>query len=102
MAKSHRRKVVFKITFPNGKIFVGRDVTDTINFFGDVDADLVAKDLSSKQQRDFSIRKEILWESETATLEEVRTVEQAYIRTLGANDPAMGYNLRPEFEAIQK
>jgi hypothetical protein len=97
MAKERQRKVVFKITFPNGKIFVGKDLDDTIVFFGDVDPQLVAKDLSREQRRDFSVRKEILWESETATPEEVNSVEQAYIRTLGANDPSMGYNQRPKF-----
>jgi hypothetical protein len=97
MAKERQRKVVFKITFPNGKIFVGKDLDDTIVFFGDVDPQLVAKDLSREQRRDFSVRKEILWESETATPEEVNSVEQAYIRTLGANDPSMVYNQRPKF-----
>jgi hypothetical protein len=26
--------VVYKITYPNGKIYVGQDVTDSINYFG--------------------------------------------------------------------
>jgi hypothetical protein len=27
-------KVIYKITYPNGKIYVGQDVTDSINYFG--------------------------------------------------------------------
>jgi hypothetical protein len=27
-------KVIFKITYPNGKIYVGKDLTDSINYFG--------------------------------------------------------------------
>jgi hypothetical protein len=26
-------KVIYKITYPNGKIYVGQDVTDSINYF---------------------------------------------------------------------
>jgi hypothetical protein len=29
-----RRKVVYKITYPNGKIYIGQDLTDSINYFG--------------------------------------------------------------------
>jgi hypothetical protein len=102
MAKARQRKLVFKVTFPNGKIFVAQDLTDTISFFGHIDPELIAKDLSREQRRDFRIRKEILWESETASDEEVNSVEQAYIRTLGANDPSMGYNQSPKFEPPRK
>jgi len=28
------RSVVYRITYPNGKIYIGQDVTDSINFFG--------------------------------------------------------------------
>jgi len=27
-------KVVYKITYPNGKIYVGQDLTNSINYFG--------------------------------------------------------------------
>jgi uncharacterized 2Fe-2S/4Fe-4S cluster protein (DUF4445 family) len=29
-----RRKVVYKITYPSGRIFIGQDLTDSINYFG--------------------------------------------------------------------
>lgn len=27
-------KVIYKITYPNGKIYIGKDLTDSINYFG--------------------------------------------------------------------
>jgi hypothetical protein len=44
-----------------------------------------------------ALRKEILWESDTATDAEVRTMEIKLIREHRANDPAIGYNLTPRF-----
>jgi hypothetical protein len=60
-------KVAYKVTYPNGKIYVGQDVTDSINYFGSASSKLIAADFTREQGRDFTIRKEILWESETAT-----------------------------------
>ena len=88
-------KVVYKITYPNGKIYVGMDLTDTITYFGTVDSRAVAADFTSEQRRDFTVRKEILFESETATVAEVRAVEVAMIRELRSNDPVVGYNRWP-------
>jgi hypothetical protein len=64
-------KIIYKITYPNGKIYVGKDVTDSINYFGSAEDSLIAQDFSKEQRREFSIRKEIFWESETATNSEV-------------------------------
>jgi hypothetical protein len=41
------------------------------------------------------VRKQILWESETATDTEVLAMEKKLIRETGANNPAIGYNLTP-------
>lgn len=89
-------KVVYKITYPNGKIYVGQDVTDTLNYFGSADSRLIERDFTREQRRDFSIRKEILWESETASNSEVTRMEIGFIRALRSNDPAVGYNKRPK------
>jgi len=42
-----------------------------------------------------TVRKQILWESETATDAEVRAMEIKLIRETGANNPAIGYNPLP-------
>ena len=88
-------KVVYKITYPNGKVYVGSDLTGTLTYFGSVDSRAVAADFTPEQRRDFTIRKQILWESETATEGVVRAVEVAMIRELRSNDPAIGYNQWP-------
>ena len=90
-------KVIYKITYPNGKIYVGKDVTDSINYFGSADGDLIKADFSRDQRRDFTIRKQILWESETASDAEVSQKETEFIRAMKSNDPAVGYNRWPRF-----
>jgi hypothetical protein len=90
-------KVIYRITYPNGKIYVGKDLTDTLNYFGSADSRLIERDFARDQRRDFTIRKEILWESETASDAEVSRVEIEFIRRLRANDPSVGYNRSPRF-----
>jgi hypothetical protein len=90
-------KVIYKITYPNGKIYVGKDLTDSVNYFGSANGSLIAEDFTREQRRDFTIRREILWESETATDSEASTKEAELIRELRANDPAVGYNRWPKF-----
>ena len=61
------RQVIYKITYPNGKIYVGQDRTDSINYFGSANSDLIAQDFTVEQRNDFSARRQILWVSEDAT-----------------------------------
>ena len=37
--------VIYKITYPNGRIYIGQDRTDDINYFGSAESDLVARDI---------------------------------------------------------
>jgi len=91
-------KVIYKITYPNGKIYVGKDLTDSINYFGSADGKLIEKDFTREQLRDFAIRKEILWESESASDSEVNQKEIEFINLLGSNSPSIGYNQWPKFK----
>lgn len=97
-------KVVYKVTWPNGKIYVGSDLTDTVTYFGS--PSLAAKDAicadfpDREQRRRMTVTREILWESETASDSEVRRIEVQFIRSLGGNDPAIGYNRTPPFRAL--
>lgn len=95
-------KVIYKITYPNGKIYIGQDLTDSINYFGSANSRLIEKDFTREQRRDFMIRKEILWESETASVQEVNIKEVEYILLFRSNDPAIGYNQRPKFNGEQR
>ncbi|WP_018211934.1 hypothetical protein [Desulfitobacterium hafniense] len=89
-------KVIYKITYPNGKIYIGKDLTDSINYFGSANSKLIEKDFKREERRDFTIRKEILWDSETATDKEVNRKEVEYIMHYQSNDPNVGYNQWPK------
>ncbi len=94
-------KVVYRITYPNGKIYIGKDFTDSINYFGSASSELIGADFTREQRRDFSVRKEILWESETASDAEANRKELEFIRQFKSNDPAIGYNRWPKFNAYE-
>lgn len=93
---TQKMKVVYKITWPNGKVYVGSDLTDSIVYFGSPDERLIEADYPTREaRRDMTVRREILWESETASSAEVLRKERELIITLRANDPAIGYNKSP-------
>jgi hypothetical protein len=86
------------VTYPNGKIYIGQDVTDSINYFGSASDALIAADFPDREsRRDFTVCRTILWESETATQAEVTAKECELILAHRANDPAIGYNQWPRF-----
>lgn len=99
------RMQVYKITYPNGKIYVGRDETGTLTYFGSPSIGqkaLIAAD-HAVGRRDFTVRKEILWEQEVPEDEKetgkarLALEEKRLIRETGANNPAIGYNLLPKW-----
>jgi hypothetical protein len=91
-------KVIYKITYPNGKIYIGKDLTDSINYFGCADSSIIEKDFSRQERRDFTIRREIIWESESASDSDVNQKEVEFINLYRSNDPTVGYNQWPKFK----
>ena len=89
--------VVYRITYPNGKIYIGQDRTNSINYFGSASDELIARDFTPEQRRSFTVTRDILWESETASRSEVTQVEFEFILRYRSNDPAVGYNRNPPF-----
>ena len=92
--------VVYKITYPNGKIYVGKDLTNNINYFGSASHSAIAEDFTGEQRKDFTIRRQILWESDDAS--EINAKEVEFIHSLRANDPAIGYNKWPKFRTMDR
>lgn len=88
-------KVVYKITYPNGKIYVGMDLTNSVSYFGSPHGPSIAADFSPADRRSFAITREILWESDTAEDAEARRVEVEMIRKYRSNEPSIGYNRWP-------
>lgn len=119
-------KQIYKITYPNGMIYVGMDlVANKIDYCGSPTAarqqiaddlgievaqiphmPLVGQTIVRRRRNRIRIelphlklvlRKEILWESTTASDSEVRQLEIRLIRELGSNDPRIGYNRTPKY-----
>ncbi len=98
----HSMKYIYKITYPKGKIYVGKDLTGTLNYFGSADSRLIESDFSDDEWDDFTIRKEIIWKSEIASDSEVNSIEIAYIQQLQANNPQIGHNRLPKYKANEE
>jgi putative N-acetylmannosamine-6-phosphate epimerase len=89
-------KVIYKITYPNEKIYIGKDLTDSINYFGSASSDIIAADFTREQRSHFTVTREILWESKVASDSDVAKVEACLIREYRSNDPCVGYNRWPK------
>lgn len=87
------RYVVYRITFPNGKIYIGKDIGEpghSLRYFGSWDNETVEADFPKADLAAFTLRKDILFESDDKL--EVTRQESTLIRQYGSNDPAIGYN----------
>ena len=93
-------KQIYKITYPTGKIYIGKDSVGSCRYFGSPDMDIINADFENlpKQTRlDYTIRKQILWESADATETELSKKEVEFIRKHQSNNPKIGYNRWPKF-----
>ena len=97
------RKQIYLITYPTGKIYIGKDSIGSHRYFGSPDIDVINADfqnLPEEARKDYTIRKQILWESETASEEELSRKEVEFIRTYQSNNPEIGYNRWPRTKTI--
>ena len=87
---------VYKITYPNGKIYIGKDLTGTVNYFGSVDSRLIQRDFAGGVSRLHDPQGDPLaigdgdrprGEPEGGGVHPL----------LQADDPAVGYNRWPKF-----
>jgi|TARA_B100001964_G_scaffold96912_1_gene108512 hypothetical protein len=94
-------KVIYKITYPTGKIYIGKDSVGSYRYFGSPDMDVINSDfkhLPEEIRKDYSVRKQILWESEDCTELELSNKEVEFINQYQSNNPAIGYNRWPKFK----
>ena len=87
--------IIYKITYPNGKIYIGKDLTNSINYFGSANSKLIEKDFNEEERKDFTIRREILFTSEN--IDEINKKEVELIFFYQSNNPKIGYNQWPKF-----
>lgn len=95
-------KQIYKISYPTGKIYIGKDSIGSHRYFGSPDMDVVNQDfeaLPEEIRKDYKVRKEILWESENCSESELAAKEVEFIRKFNSNDPEVGYNRWPKFKA---
>ncbi len=86
--------IIYKITYPNGKIYIGKDRTGNLNYFGSPNHVQLAKELTWAQKRSFTVKREILWEG-SGTQAELTQKETEFIVEFRSNEPAIGYNQWP-------
>ena len=58
-------KQIYKVTYPTGKIYIGKDSIGSCRYFGSPNMDIVNADFASlpeATQKDYTVRKQILWE----------------------------------------
>ena len=96
--KPEAPKVIYKIIYPNGKIYIGKDLTNTLNYFGSADSRYIEKDYSWEEMKDFTIRKQIIWDKENASDSEVNKMEVELIISNKSNNPEIGYNQWPKLK----
>lgn len=93
-------KQVYVITYPTGKIYIGKDSIGSFRYFGSPNMDVVNADFASLPEatkKDYTIRKQILWESESCSEAELSAKEVEFIRAYQSNNPSVGYNRWPVF-----
>lgn len=88
------------ITFPTGKIYIGKDSYGSSRYFGSPNPDVVNEDfekLPENIRKDYTVRKKILWESTDSTEAELSGKEIEFIRHHQSNNPDIGYNRWPKY-----
>lgn len=92
-------KTIYKIIYPNGKIYIGKDSTGTFRYFGSPNSKLLEDDFTEKQKKDFTIRRQILWQSkDNMTESELIKKENEFIKRYQSNNPRIGYNRHPQWK----
>lgn len=82
--------IIYKITYPNKKIYIGQDRTDDINYFGSADSFTIAKDF--RDCVDFTVRKQIITRKRNISVIDLNILEREAIKKFNSNDPKIGYN----------
>ena len=92
-------KVIYKITYPKGKIYIGKDSTgDNLRYFGSPDREYLERDFTWQELQNITLQKEILFSSEDISESELTKKEYEFIKQYGSNNPSKGYNILPKFE----
>ena len=92
---------VFKITFPNLKIYIGSDTASTakLDFFKYFGSPKKAREEMLTElgnyidsQATYVLKKEILYAADNCRVGDILKIEQQFIKDLGSKNPSIGYN----------
>jgi hypothetical protein len=72
-------------------------IYNSINYYGSASSLLIARDFTEEQRRDFTIRRTILREFESAPAADITRKEAELIRRHQSNNPTIGYNRWPKY-----
>ena len=97
--KKHEHWYVYKITYPNQKIYIGVDWGQKAVPWGYIGSPTnpqlkIDCDGYRKTYQSWQLKQEILFESWTCSKEEILNIEHEMILYYHATDSAVGYNLR--------
>ena len=73
-------------------------MTNTLTYFGSPNSKLLEADFTEEQRKDFTIRRQVIWQSNDATDKEVSEKEVELILKYQSNNPEVGYNRWPKFK----
>ena len=94
-------KQIYMISYPTGKIYIGKDSVGSYRYYGSPDMDVVNADfekLPEEERKDYKIRKQILWESEDCSESVLSKKEVEFINQYHSNNPEIGYNRWPKYD----
>lgn len=94
-------KIIYKITYPNEKIYIGSDYTDNFNYFGSINIDALREDFSREDIQSFTIKKDILFETKDIDYSGLFLKEKEFIIKNQSNNPKIGYNKSPKYKPIK-
>lgn len=90
---------ILKFTYPTGKIFISFCSDTGEDDFSTFDWLTFRAELATfpvHQRVDYSMRRQVLWESDTGTLEQLLQRWKKTVYEYNADDPTIGYNMRSE------
>jgi len=95
----HSNWYVYKVTYPNGKIYVGMDFSKYSCpwlYIGSSHNKKLRNDCEEWRLKNgsWNIKQTILFESRTCTRKELRKTEHEMIKKYNSNNPDIGYNQR--------
>ncbi len=91
-------KIIYKITYPNWKIYIWKDLTNSINYFWSANRKLIEQDFNDEERKSFTITRDILWSSKNSLDKEVNEKEVEFIKKYSSNNPLIWYNQWPKFK----